>query len=303
MEAFQGMPHGPEPTEPTGPKELSRATFELSGENAHPQTLRTFQSDLAETIKSGEGSLIKIAMAENRNMLYVLGGLALVVIAIGVIGYVIYQKIPKVVPLSQSGGTLPNVITTDSTTTLNVTGLSRDNISDQIGHTYSTATPTLNTIERILPFTQDTNGPQHVLTTQELFTSIESSIPPQLLRSLDPTFTLGVFAYNGNGIFLALKTDSYTTAFAGMLDWEKNMFDETYKMFAIPTAGEPGLFTGAFKDRVIKNQDARALLDSKGNVVLYYTFIGEDKSTIIIADKEQTLTEVVNRLTANSLRH
>jgi hypothetical protein len=318
MESFEGMPHMKEPEEPTGPKEFSRASLELSGDNAHPQSLRTFQSDLADTIKSGEGSVVSIAMAENRkreraqeninpasrtNILYVIGGITLVVIALGLIGYGIYQKIPKVVPLSETSSTLPSVIKADSTQTLNITGLSRDNISDQIGRMYSGATPTLNTVQRILPFTQQPNSPQHVVTTQELFTSIESSIPPQLLRSLDPTYTLGVFAYNGNGLFLAFKTDSYTTAFAGMLDWEKNMFDEFYKVFAIPTAGEPGLFTSAFKDRVIKNQDARALLDSKGNVVLYYTFIGEDKSTIIIADKEQTLTEVLNRLTANDLKH
>ena len=114
---------------------------------------------------------------------------------------------------------------------------------------------------------------------------------------------MGVHAYDGNGLFLAFHTNSYTTAFAGMLTWENSLFDELYKVFNISTTGtNANLFNERFTDMVIQNQDARALVDSKGNVVLFYTFLGEDKSILIIADKQSTLTEILNRLTATTLR-
>jgi hypothetical protein len=89
-----------------------------------------------------------------------------------------------------------------------------------------------------------------------------------------------------------------------MLEWEQHMFDELYNVFNIDVSGDgAALFAAQFKDKTIKNQDTRALLDSKGNVVLFYTFIGEDKSTLIITNNADTLEEVLNRLTANTLRH
>ena len=326
MEGFEGMPHDIKQRSPNdipnAPEDssgdFSRAPLGLTGQNAHPQTLRTFQSDLADTIKSGEGSIVKIAMAENRkkererenidpaalkNRLFMYGGITLAIVAIAALGYIGYLKLPKTVSVSRTQSNTPTLITTDSIKGLNVTNLSRDNVRDMIGQEYTNASQTINTIEQVVPFTQtDQTQPQHLLTTEEFFKTLQSSIPTELLRSLDPTFTIGIYAYNGSGLFLAFKTNSYNTAFAGMLSWENDIFDEFYRIFAIPSAGS-SLFAGHFKDMVIKNQDTRALVDDKGRPVLFYTFLGEDKSIIIITNNQDTLQEVVNRLTANTLRH
>jgi hypothetical protein len=323
MEGFEGMPklngkidEGKET--PVSPG-ISRAPMSLTGKNANLQTLRTFQSDLADTIKSGEGSMIKIAMAENarnereqenidpessKNRVYIFGGIMLVLVAFGILGFTLYRSVPKTIPVTQNPAGTASIIKIDSVLGLNITGLTRDNIRDQIGKQYEGATLTINTIARILPFTQDTGSDtQRVLTTQEFFSSIESVAPSGMLRSLNPTFTIGVHAFNGNGLFFAFKTDSYTTALAGMLEWEQSLFDELYNAFAIDTTGDnSGLFAAQFKDRTIKNQDTRALMNSKGEVVLFYTFIGEDKSTLIITNNSNTLEEILNRLTANTLR-
>ena len=45
-----------------------------------------------------------------------------------------------------------------------------------IGQEYTNAAPTLNTIEQVVPFTQtDQTQPQHLLTTDEFFKTLESS--------------------------------------------------------------------------------------------------------------------------------
>lgn len=315
MEGYEGMPKN---TENKNETSTSRAPLGLTGKNANPKTLRTFQSDLADTIKSGEGSLIKIAMAENKrkereqenidpasekNKLYLIGGSALIVIAVAIMIYGIYLVIPKTVPITKTSSNTPSIITINSVTGLNITGLTRDNIRDQIGKKYLSATPTINTIEMIVPFTQETESTQYTLTTRDFFDATESVASGEFVRSLDPVFTIGIHAFNGNGLFIAFKTNSYTTALAGMLAWEQSLFDELYNMFGIDTAGEnANLFTTQFKDRTIKNQDTRALMDVNGKVVLFYTFIGEKKDVLIITNSADTLEEVLNRLTANTLR-
>lgn len=318
MEGFEGMPKTKDTGTSNDGHDFSRAPLGLTGENAHPQTLRTFQSDLADTIKSGEGSIIKIAMAENRkkereranidpttlrNRFFLWGGIFIAVLAVIALGYVGYSKLPKTVQVIRNQSNTPTIITTDTIKGLNVTNLSRDNVRNMIGSEYTNAQQTINTIEQVVLFTQtEQTQPQHLLTTEEFFKSLESSIPPQLLRSLDPVFTIGIFAYNGSGLFLAFKTNSYTTAFAGMLDWENSIFDEFYKIFAFNAEGSK-LFSARFKDMVIKNQDTRALVDDDGKPVLFYTFLGEDKSIVVLTNNQDTLQEVVNRLTANTLRH
>lgn len=296
---------------------VSHATFELTGANAHLQTLRTFQSDLADTIKTGQGSIVKIAMAEHdkkereqaninpiskKNLTFIISGIVLIICAVGGIGYIVYLKLPKVVQVTREQPKLATIISTDTQKGLDVTNLIKDNVRDSIGKEYVHAAPGLNTIEQAFLFIQDGQS-QHILTTDEFFAAIESGIPAPLLRSLDPTYTIGIHAFDGNGLFLAFKTNAYTIAFAGMLIWERDLFDDMYRIFNIPITGDnASLFSTQFKDRVIKNQDTRTLVDSSGNIVLFYTFIGENKDILIITNKESTLQEILNRLTANNLR-
>ncbi len=295
----------------------SRAPLELSGNNAGPKTLRTFQSDLADTIKSGQGSVIKIAMAEHekkdreektqnpknpKNIALVIGGITLLLLGIGGIGYLAYLKMPKTVSVTREIQTFPSVIVVDGQTKIPIDGLVREAVGTLIGDRYLGATPRLNTIEQFLPV-ENVDGVETVLTTDMFFKKIESLVPGSLLRSLDPRFTLGVHAYDGNGLILVFKTNAYTTAMSGMLSWEKDMFDELYRLFGITITPETEkLYQAKFKDRIIKNQDTRVLTDEAGNIVLIYTFLGEDKDILVITNKETAMQEVVNRLFANSLR-
>jgi hypothetical protein len=88
-----------------------------------------------------------------------------------------------------------------------------------------------------------------------------------------------------------------------MLAWEADMFDELYRLFAIKIEGDRNaLFSQRFKDKVIKNQDTRAIVDSTGAPILFYTFLGERKDLMVITNTEATLGEIVNRLTASTIR-
>ncbi len=298
---------------------VSRAQFELTGKNADLKTLRTFQSDLADTIKSGGASVVKIAMAENarkeklkaerdprssKNLFLILGGVIFAVIGLGIIGYAFLRTLPQTVPLTPSeGSSVPGYVRSESDLPVNLTGFTRDQIKETIAKAYREANPKLGSFAHLILFTTDQTGAQHMLTTSDFFNSIESVAPPALIRSLNDSFTAVVHGWNQDGLALLFQTNSYENTFTGMLSYEKDMFDELYEIFGIDTSGDQSyLYNQNFKDKVIKNQDTRAIVDKKGNPVLFYTFLGEHKDLLVIANTDTILEEIVNRLTASTLR-
>jgi hypothetical protein len=316
MEGFAGMPKDEEGDAHAA---ISRAQFELTGKNADPKTIRTFQSDLADTIKSGQASVVKIAMAENarkeklkaerdprsfRNIILIFGGLLLLLIGLGIVGYAFIRSQPKTLPLSGTkGSTVPGYVRSEGDLPINLTGFSRSEVKDRIGKVYTEATPKLGSFTHLIFFTADQTGTKQLVTTSELFAMLESTAPEALIRSLDPSFTAIVYGWNPDGLALIFKTDSYENTFTNMLAWEADMFDELYRLFAIKIEGDRNaLFSQRFKDKVIKNQDTRAIVDSTGAPILFYTFLGERKDLMVITNTEATLGEIVNRLTASTIR-
>jgi hypothetical protein len=315
VDGFEGMPKN----EDGNVQGVSRAQFELTGKNADPKNLRTFQSDLADTIKSGGASVVKIAMAENarkealraerdprsmRNLFLILGGIILLFIGLGIIAFALIRSAPKTLPLSPvEGSAVPGYVRSERDALVNLTGFSRPGIKEALSTAYANAVPQLGSLTHLILFTTDAAGTKHLMTTEEFFKSIESAAPPTLLRSLNPSFTAVVHGWNQDGLALLFKTDSYETAFTSMISWEDDMFDELYQIFNINTEGtRASLFGKRFIDKVIKNQDSRAIVDSAGKPVLFYTFLGERKDLLVIANTEDILSEIVNRLTASTLR-
>lgn len=290
---------------------------EIKQKDDDPKTLRTYQSDLAEAIKNQQGSVIKIAMAEQekkqrddtnknptskKNLTFIFTGGALILVAIGVIMYFVATSKPKTVPITQSQTLVSTLVKTDSSKIIKIDDLTKEELGKKIADEYKSATPALNTIEQI-QFVEENVNPNVLITTERFWDILDTHIPGELLRSFNPIFTLGIHAWSKNGLFIMMKTNSYSTAFAGMLKWETTLLDDLYRIFGIDTAGEnSALFSAKWKDMVLKNQDTRVLTDSVGNIVLFYTFLGENKDTLFIGDKEQTLVEVVNRMTANTIR-
>lgn len=276
-------------------------------------TVRTYASDLAEAMRENQGSMVKIALAEQerrdiddannsptskKNILLALGAVLLIGLGVGIF-FIATKKAPSSVPLTDTGQTsLPTLIVADSDNAIDITGGTPDTVLSTIGSEVKNATPKLNTIERLVLVERPEGSPsQQFVTTARLFEAIDSRIPKSLLRSFDAYPTLAIHAFDGNDLLMLLHSDSYTTTFSGMLEWEPSLFDDLYRMFAIEPTGERAELSDAkWKDMVIKNQDTRALLDLRNKPILFYTFLGEDKSLLLVTTKESTLAEILNRL-------
>ncbi len=95
-------------------------------------------------------------------------------------------------------------------------------------------------------------------------------------------FSFGTFE---NKRFIVLETNSFDTAFSGMLAWESTMAKDLSPWFGDAS-------TASFTDTTSDNHDIRVAKYSDGGE-LYYTFL--DRTTILIATDRTVLPEVAGK--------
>lgn len=276
-------------------------------QNIPGKTVRTYASDVAEAMKSGQGSMVKIALAEEDRRRSGSGPAdvktsrtfmtaSLVLFALGIVIVIVVFVVSQKKPVSVVVDAPPPVIVTlDASRSVDVTGMTRGSIKSRVADTLTSASPRLGSIEGIT-LVEQSGGAYTTVSADRFLTLIESAMPSALRRTLGDQIVFGVHALEGSGPFILLTTDSYATAFNAMLEYERTLFDELYDVFGINATTNRYLFTSNFQDKVIKNQDTRALISSEGKPVFFYSFLGEGKNVIIIATKDSTLEEVVRRL-------
>lgn len=136
------------------------------------------------------------------------------------------------------------------------------------------------------------------ITTDGLFSMLETSASPALTRALGALPVLGVHGFRGGQPFLLFAVSSYDYAFDGMLAWEKTLLDDMGPLFGVlpreilgssskDTTAETSESVIVFKDIIIRNKDARAAFAPDGRIVFLYSFL--DKKTLIFATNKDTL--------------
>jgi len=275
------------------------------------KSIRTYKSDVAERIKSGQTSIVGIAVAEeerrlseelsgspksHKNLLFVY--LSVIFLLLG-IGITIVALIKKPAEESLTGGPsgTASLVFTEKEKIIPATNSSPESLAKAISDEVASANNKLDSMESIY-VTEIINGNTVLVTAQRFFFFLDHRMPPSLLRSLSNDFSLGLHTFNGNHLFMVLKTGFYENAFAGMLGWEEHMARDLFPMFGIKKKDDSGIFLRPFEDKTIKNLDARVLRDDAGEITLFYVF--KDRGTIIITDSENTLEEVAKRLSYSS---
>ncbi len=164
--------------------------------------------------------------------------------------------------------------------------------------------------------------------TSDMLALIEARAPENLRRSLDQEFMLGVHKSSKNEPFLLFRATNFENVFAGMFEWEgvlakdmANLFpreismaknitptpsvvvaqeNSTTSSSTIPEAPQKTIDnTRVWGDKVIRNADARVLLDGSKNVVFFYAFI--DNQYLFFGTSAETFDEVRRRVRSAKL--
>ncbi|MEK7143303.1 MAG: hypothetical protein AAB756_00570 [Patescibacteria group bacterium] len=273
------------------------------------RAVRTFERDLARVMKEKKGSVIGIAIREQRErennvekvedtprkkMLLIFFSALAIAGGLAFIGYFFINSNGK----DETIGTIKinSLITAESNKEISVDGFSQIKLIKTVVLELASTNLRLDTVLNLY-FTETVAGAKQKISTERFFSLLGGRIPPVLLRSLGDNFMFGIHVFNGNQPFIVLKTDFYENAFLGLLKWEGNMVSDILPIFGVRFNDENRyLIDKQFSDGTLKNIDVRKLIDNKGKIILIYAI--PNKETIIIATGEDTLSEVVNRLNA-----
>ncbi len=148
-----------------------------------------------------------------------------------------------------------------------------------------------------------------VVTGSDFIQKLNTSIPNVIVRSLTDRWMFGVYGEETGQktTFVALTTDFFQNAFAGMLSWENNGMaddlalllnfkDRARKDELNSTTTISSYFTirGQYTDKVLRNRDIREFRNPQGELLFLYSFI--NKETLLLTTTESAFVALVDRI-------
>lgn len=268
--------------------------------------IKTYSSDIAEALKSKQGSVLSIAFAEEKkrqkmqeissptskkNLTFIFLGiifLGLSTLMIGSFFFSIFDKPQTILPMPK----IPSLIAYDEDFGVDISSLSKSSILEVIRKNSEELFE--GKVKRILFYETNDSG-QAPTTLRNFEQKAELKMPKKLVNSLNDNFFSGVINYfaQNRPIFI-FSVNAFDTAFIGMNEWEQDMTESLIYPFDIKSTDDNNLLNRAFQNKTIKNHPARVLVDKTGKIVLLYGFINKD--FIVISSSEDAYEEAVSRL-------
>lgn len=278
----------------------------------------TMSDDMTKALVQTGGHNVKSAIAEEKereknqkaqsaimlkNVLFGAGALGFVLIGVSVVVGVSAwreRKIPVVLNTYQAP-----LVAVETESPVLVSTLSRETFASTLAKSIESAAVATDTITG-LPIYMLNDATRQKILADRIFGTLMVHQIPAFFGSLRGPITVGVYADKAGqkSAFLLAKVATYSQALTGMREWETGLFDDLHLIFGFKDGEETtkALFEAKFKEEVIRNQNVHSLKDKKGETVLFYTFLGERKDTLMIGTSANALEEVVRRLTAPTLK-
>ena len=243
---------------------VDKTFVEKVPENFEQKPIRTYESDLAEAMKSKHTSQISIVLAEtarsekqqetleksedkipsntSKNLFKIL--LSLVLITAGIVGgFYLYKispigKISLAVP-SPTAQTIPSIIPVNIQKTFDITNLNTASIVTQISNEEKATQLQPNQIEEIIfgeKTTTNTGAPQTTfnrVTASQFIAAMGFHMSDSLTRSFNDNWMFGFMADTQPEPFIIFTTNFFQSSFAGMLSWEGKMTNDLAPLFNI----------------------------------------------------------------------
>lgn len=279
-----------------------------------PSPLQTYSSDFSAQIKKSNASTATILAAEQDargapvvttdmpsrgGMLYIAGGVLLLLVGIGGAYYTYSQYLIKSTPVVIT----PVVV-------------SAPIFVDQSEEISGTGTVLLQAVIKSLarPLERDTirflYRPLITGADDSVFIALQLPAPDMLLRNINTQGSMAGVV--GSSPFFILSVASYTDTFAAMLAWEPRMARDLGTLFipaplAAPLIAPPTATTTAtavatstpaaipvFHDEVIANHDARVYRNAAGSEQIVYGYWNQH--ALVIARDSRSFAEIIGRL-------
>lgn len=292
------------------------------------ESLQTYQGDIERLVQNKNIGVVQIAAAEavkreepevveaapqeektgiGKNVMMILLGVVLLAVGGAGIAYVFLRPGPIDQVL---GNPQAPFIKVDATQIVFLTPEDRTRaaVMGKLENARQATALSLGLIGRLYPAAPPTSAESAPVLTnlQTILTTLSSNIGGEFVRSIDPYYyTLAVHSFDENQSLLIFKVDSYGSAYAGMLAWERSMYNDLLPLFhrtprpriigEEPSTTTPPIqvLGTSFVDRVVENRDSRVMQNEAGDILLLWTFL--DRFTVAITTNEHTLREIITR--------
>lgn len=222
------------------------------------RTVRTFKDDMAQVITKKQVSVVSaISAEENRRTRkqlsgvtgeddtqksalsgvgYFVLGISVALLLIGAAGagfaFYFFKKPTSVLPASE----IPSYIVVEDQRSVNTDNLSKSQLVTGLIKVQQDLDTKIGSITQLyfIKTTIDTTTQKIIptlLPTTDWLALLETHVPAALARSLDTKMMFGFYQFDEVRPFIILKTSSYETAFAGMLEWENNLNADLAPLF------------------------------------------------------------------------
>ena len=262
------------------------------------KTLRTYQGDVEEIIGKTNGSITKIAIAEQnrkekpliepekiqsplRNKVFITVGFLLIFTSVAFVAYSYYKKSEND-PLATAQKNA--ILNQTQSIEINIASANRENLIQRILAEQKNFNKPLNSVLQLTLMNGDS-----VAKTEDVLANIAPKMPSSLSRSFSEKYMVGIYSYDTVEPFIILTTDDYGASYSGMLKWEGSMIKDLGKIFSLDTEK-----TYTFSDEYTKNKDLRVIKDDNNNIIFAYSFI--DKDTLVITKNEKIIGAIVNKI-------
>lgn len=288
---------------------------QMNTENGEVKTIHTYLTDMAETVRNNEISVINIAVAEQKKherediyrkvegtnstkLFLLIGGVILFIGAIITVFFIVQKNKETSTPITNiTNSKIETIISYDNQSFFDVTQVTNSNDLVKLLKPEILKVGNPDSIKSIF-LTNSTNGAPEILKAEDFTSLLGLTAPASLIRSFSGQYMIGTYTPVKTNIkphlFILFQVTDYDLVYAGMLQWEKSMLNDLYNIFNINTAGNISLSEMPFKDALINNKDIRVLYNETGDNILSYIFI--DKNTLLITDNQDTIEKVTNQL-------
>jgi len=283
--------------------------------------IRTYKSDVEETVSSNHLSSVNIALAENKKMMeklteskeagkkdkknYTIILISFFLVILGVLAVVIpvFFVNKKYTPVVATVNRISPIITPDSTEDLKLEDLDVTRISRTLSERVEQSSIRVGSVRGVYLTEKNLDDTRNVININKFINLLKFNIPDLLSRTLKSDYLFGMHNFDGNQKFLILKVGSYDNAYSGMLAWEIDLWKNFKDLFDLVDPDAPVTANDVFAediktfhDIVVRNKDCRDVEDKKGNTLLLYCI--PDKETIVITTSQNTFKEILLRMTS-----
>lgn len=302
-----------------------RASGDADKEGGLVRKVRTYKEDIVEAIQRQKTSLTSAVAAEERRRTSVsrfiesaeskkpdyrkisaaVGSVLFILLGVGLLGFFLFFYEPPKASVEED---IPSLIFTEEHREIDITGKDARDILRTLGESRRAVLLGLGQITHLY-LTQMPSGmsEKQILTAEAFLKSINTRVSDAFVRSLMPDYMLGIHVFNQNQPFIIFKSQSYQHSFAGMLEWERSIYNDlssfmgragssSLEIQKDPFSGENVPLKTAFEDKVVQNIDTRVLLNEAGGIEFLYAF--PSQQTLVITTNEHTLIEVITRMRA-----